>query len=184
MHQVGVAMMAYMQDSRDRMPHVSLMPSISAAPLDLDKPAVYLAEVLRKHLKGANAPRELPGGAPPAPGSPIIMTPGGGGALECSDDRPGVFDRSEYAGRTWSYYQTERSSYQYNIQLAGLTPAEFNKRPHGPPGHQHQHLDDRHAPNTIWFACDYNNFHSADQKTGKSARRYVFIDAHVGDFEN
>ena len=82
-----------------------------------------------------------------------------------------------------SFFQSERCSYAYRVQLAGLTPAEFNNRPHGPPWHPHRHAEqDNTAPETIWFARDYDNFHGQAGQIG--ARRYVYIDGHVSDYEN
>jgi prepilin-type N-terminal cleavage/methylation domain-containing protein len=161
LHQVGIAMMGYLQDNRDRMPFVSLLPSFSPAPLDLDKPAVWFADVLKPHLKGQMS------------------------ALECPNDTPGFTERpAPYTGR--SFFQSERCSYQYRIRLAGLTPTEFGLH-NGGFWHQQHHAhrdsnDTKVPPATIWFACDYDNFHGkADEK---GARRYVYIDAHVSEFEN
>lgn len=81
-----------------------------------------------------------------------------------------------------SFFQSERSSYEYRCSLAGLTPAEFYRRPHGPPWHPHQHPNDRTPGNTIWFARDYDNFHGRAGQNG--ARRYAYIDGHVSDYEN
>ena len=36
--------------------------------------------------------------------------------------------------------------------------------------------------NTVWIMRDYNNFHGEGGKPG--ARRYLYIDGHVTDFEN
>lgn len=160
LHQVGLAMIAYMQDSRDRMPHVSYMPSISPAPTDLDKPPIYFADVLARHLKGQRD------------------------ALHCPEDKPGATDRAApNTGR--SYFQTERSSYGYRVRLAGLTPSEFSAATGGPRHHHGEEARDRNKKipsNTIWFANDYNNFHGKAGTIG--SRRYVYIDGHVSDFEN
>ncbi|HSW46089.1 MAG TPA: hypothetical protein VLM89_11015, partial [Phycisphaerae bacterium] len=156
LHQVGLAMMAYMHDSRERMPHVSFMPSIGPAPLTTDEP-IYFADILRPHIKGQ---RDL---------------------LQCPDDKPGVTERP-VPNTGLSYFQSERCSYEYRTSLAGLTPIQFSQRPHGPPWAQHQHTDDKTAPNTIWFARDYENFHGKAGQNG--ARRYVYIDGHVSDYEN
>ncbi|MBN1488449.1 MAG: prepilin-type N-terminal cleavage/methylation domain-containing protein [Phycisphaerae bacterium] len=156
LHQVGIAMMTYMQDSRDRMPHVSYMPSIDPAPLTTAEP-VYFADVLSVGIsKQANL-------------------------LQCPDDKPGGTDRPiPNVGK--SFFESERSSYEYRWGLAGLTPMEFSQRPHGPPGHPHMHPEQKVSPNTIWFARDYDNFHGKAGQIG--ARRYVYIDGHVSDFEN
>jgi prepilin-type N-terminal cleavage/methylation domain-containing protein len=156
LHHVGVAMVAYMQDSRDRMPEVSFMPSLGPAPLTTDKP-IYFADVLARHLKGQKD------------------------VLHCPNDQPSLTDRPA-PNTGLSFFQSERSSYEYRISLAGLTPMQFSKRPHGPPGLQHQHTDDKTSPNTIWFSRDYENFHGPAGQIG--ARRYIYIDGHVSDYEN
>lgn len=160
LHQVGIAMMAYMQDNRDRMPFVSFMPSLGPAPLTTDKP-IWLADVLKPHLKGQLS------------------------ALECPNDKPGLTQRAPmYNGM--SYYQSERSSYQYRIRLAGLTPTEFQLHNGGQWAQEHHahrdSTDQKVNPATVWFACDYWNFHGKENEKG--ARRYVYIDAHVAEFEN
>ncbi len=160
LHQVGIAMMGYLQDNRDRMPYVSLMPSVSPAPLTTDRP-IWFADVLKPHLKGQMS------------------------ALQCPNDTPGFSERP--APQTGlSYFQTERSSYQYRVRLAGLTPTEFGLH-NGGFWHREHHAhrdsnDTKVNPATIWFACDYWNFHGNENEKG--ARRYVYIDAHVSEFEN
>ena len=160
LHQVGLAMMAYMQDSHDRMPEVSFMPSLGPAPLTNtkdDKP-IYLADVLKRHLKG------------------------GTNALECPDDRPWATQRPvPNTGK--SFFQSERCSYQYRSRLAGLTPVEFGQHSGGRWWHPREStVDHITLPATVWFACDYDNFHGKAGQIG--ARRYVYIDGHVSDFEN
>ncbi len=155
LHQVGVAMMAYMQDNRDRMPQVSLMPSLDPAPVTGGRP-IYLADVLKRHLKLADA-------------------------LACPDDRPAKTDRPA-PNTGLSFYQSERSSYEYRFRLAGLTPVEFGANAGGH-GWQHRHdPGTKLPPNTVWFARDYDNFHGKAGQIG--SRRYVYIDGHVSDYEN
>jgi len=156
LHQVGVAMIAYLHDSRDRMPSVSFMPSVGPAPLTADRP-IYFADLLKLHLGGHLD------------------------ALECPDDRPGKTERPA-PNTGLSFFQSERSSYEFRISLSGLTPSQFSQAPHGPPWHQHQHTDRKTPSNTIWFARDYENFHGKAGEIG--ARRYVYIDGHVSDYEN
>jgi prepilin-type N-terminal cleavage/methylation domain-containing protein len=156
LHQVGVAMVSYLQGNRDRMPFISYMPSIGPAPLTTSQP-IWLADVLKPHLKGNS------------------------GVLQCPEDKPGFSNR--LAPNTGlSFFQSERSSYSYRdriyIQLGGLTPTEFS--PHGPWGRQLK--TNKAPPNSIWFAQDYDNFHGKAGEIG--ARRYVYIDGHVADWEN
>lgn len=159
LHQVGIAMMSYLHESRDRMPHVSFMPSLGPAPLLTEKP-IWFADVLKPHLSQGET------------------------VLRCPNDTPGFTDRAiPNTGR--SFFQTERSSYAYRHRLAGLTPAEFSQ---ATGGHRHFHGEEARdqvkkiPSNTIWFANDYANFHGAAGQNG--ARRYVYIDGHVSDFEN
>lgn len=196
LHQIGLAMIAYLQDSRDRMPAVSLMPSASSYPLDLNKPAVYLADVLRKHmLTGKN--RLVENSLTPPVGGKVYPDVGTGGAFECPDDKPGNNERPIPPGPQVTYYQSEKSSYEYRTQLNGVTPMEFS---------QHTVRTFRHrgggsatpkklASNSIWFARDWWNFHYKVTKKNEDgteeyvpstfpSRRYVYIDGHVGDYEN
>jgi prepilin-type N-terminal cleavage/methylation domain-containing protein len=156
LHQVGIAMLSYLHDSRDHMPWASDMPSIGPGPLT-DPTPIYFSDVLKPHLKNQIS------------------------ALNCPGDVPGLTNRGA-PNQGLSYFQSERSSYGYRTALRGLTPTRFNQMPHGRPGHEHQHPNDAHAPSTIWFACDYENFHGQAGENG--ARRYVYIDGHVADYEN
>ena len=144
--QVGIAMMAYLQDSGDRMPHVSFMPSISPAPLTTAEP-VSIVKVLERHVKGQVE------------------------VFRCPEDLPGKTDRPA-PNTGLSFFQSERSSYCYRGWLAGRTPQEFNNHP----------MLEGQAPHTIWVMRDYDNFHNRGGKPG--ARRYLYIDGHVADYEN
>jgi prepilin-type N-terminal cleavage/methylation domain-containing protein len=159
LHQVAVGMMSYLQEGRDRMPYVSFMPSVGAAPLTTDRP-IWLADVLKRHLSGGDT------------------------VLQCPNDTPdfGVRDVPN-TGR--SYFQSERSSYGYRTRLAGYTPNEFTKATEHRHRHQGEETRDttkKLPANTIWFANDYNNFHGKAGQVG--SRRYAYIDGHVSDFEN
>ena len=161
LHQVALAMTGYMQYNRDRMPQVSFMPSLGPAPLTntIGNKPVYFADVLKPYLKNGNA-------------------------LQCPEDQPNFSDRAA-PNTGLSYFQSERSSYAYRLRLAGLTPTEFAQATGGHHHHQGEQDRDRKKQipsNTIWFANDYNNFHGKAGQIG--ARRYVYIDGHVSDFEN
>jgi len=166
LRQVGTAFISYMQYNRDRMPHISKTPSIDPFPLE---ETVWLANVLKRHLKGHLK------------------------VLECPDDRPGKTNRNApNTGK--SFFQSERSSYEYRVRLAGLSPKEFYKAM-GPPWRNNT---DPVPSNTVWIARDYDNFHIKNfirpegrkfidpeqQKIPVGARRYVYIDSHVTDYEN
>jgi type II secretory pathway pseudopilin PulG len=151
LHQIGVALITYMQETRDRLPHVSYMPSLGPAPLTTPNP-VYIADVLAPQLKGEDK------------------------VFQCPEDRPNRTDRPA-PNTGLSYFETERSSYEFRIFLSGYTPIEFaSRRFRGGPSQSST------PPNKIWVMRDYANFHGKSGKSG--ARRYLYIDGHVTDYEN
>ncbi len=103
--------------------------------------------------------------------------------MECPSDEPGFSERpAPNTGR--SFFATERSSYEYEVRLGGLTPSQFGEvaKPPGPPPPGAPAMPVvKVASNTVWIAKDYLNFHG--RKGEKGAFRYLFIDGHVGDFE-
>jgi type II secretory pathway pseudopilin PulG len=153
LRQVGTALLNYMHENKDRMPHISYMPSVGPAPLTTDEP-VYFADVLKRHLNGQEE------------------------VFRCPDDKPGK-NRRPAPNTGLSYFKSERSSYEYRVRLGGLTPGNFYQAV-GPPWRQE--TDKKVAPHTVWMARDYENFHGEAGKIG--ARRYVYFDGHVADYEN
>ena len=134
------------------------MPYASYMP-SVDPTPIYIADVLAKHIKDRKV-------------------------LECPGDRRGLTDRpGSNANR--SYYESERSSYEYETRLGGLTPSQFTDitKPPGPlpPDAPAVPSVGKIAPNTVWIMKDYISFHG---NTGeKGSFRYLFIDGHAGDFE-
>jgi hypothetical protein len=181
LHQVGVAMVSYLQTSNDRMPYISFMPSIGPAPVDTTQP-VYMADVLFPQMKGKKLD-----------------------VMRCPDDVPGLHPdwyttlEREPPNTGKSYWDSERSSYAYRARppLQGLVPIDFGRQLNG---HRHNHGDPsgsrKVSPDTVWFACDFENFHGKGKKFdptdpnpdtinyGLQVRNYVYIDGHVSNFEN
>lgn len=147
LRQIGTGLRDYLNDNRDRLPSVSAMPSISPAPIAGDKP-IYIADILVKHLV-----------------EPKVF--------ECPNDSGGDARPAPNTGK--SYFESERSSYEYRFQLGGSTTAEVAAR-------FARFLGDPIPDNTIWIMRDYNNFHGPGGKPG--ARRYLYVDGHVTDFEH
>ena len=166
LRQIGVAMQGYTGDNKDRYPHASFMPSNGPFPLDLDDP-VYIADVLAPYVSGNEK------------------------VFECPDDRPERVDRPA-PNIGLSYFQSERSSYNYRWRgLPGRTIEEFANRI------ERFVSSGAVADNTIWIMSDFHNFHRAgkristdDPDSDDSAapanagqRNYLFSDGHVSDFE-
>jgi len=78
--------------------------------------------------------------------------------------------------RGLSYFQSEGSSYEYRTRppLGGRTAPEVSA--------MFDRFDIKVADNAFWVLRDYNNFHGPGGKPG--ARRYLYSDGHVTDFEN
>lgn len=146
LRQVNIGLQEYLQKSRDRLPHASFMPSVGPGPLQRDKP-IYIAQVLKDHI-------------------------GEGSILECPNDHPGNTRLPPNAGL--SYFQSERSSYEYRVQFAGRRLDEIANI-------LSDRTDTAVSPNMIWIFRDYANFHGSQ---GKRARNYLYIDGHVADFED
>lgn len=149
LRQVGVAFRGYLNDGKDRFPHASFMPSMGPAPLfDREEP-IYIADLLKRYV---------------ADHSDVFL---------CPNDETGASRPEPNQGRR--YFDSEKSSYEYRVRLAGMTSIEaanFIK----------QFLNRTISDNSIWVMRDYDNFHGPGGKMG--ARRYLYLDGRVGDFEN
>jgi prepilin-type N-terminal cleavage/methylation domain-containing protein len=73
-----------------------------------------------------------------------------------------------------SYFQSEGSSYEYHTRLGGESIQEFIQE-------MENHIGVRAEANSIWIFRDYDNFHAPGGTPG--ARRYLYIDGHVTDYE-
>ncbi len=168
--QIGKALLSYLPENRDRMPWISQAPSFSSAPLDMDKPPVWFPEVLSRQVKERSV-------------------------FQCQDDKPGLTTRQPpNEGR--SYFESERCSYEYRTLLNGLLPGEFGEKVIHRHGGAGVDTTNKNMPaNTVWICRDWDNFHStkftknpADDTVrpegGPGARRYLYIDGHVTDWES
>lgn len=148
LRQIGVGLRSYLGESQDRLPYASFLPSTGPFPLDREEP-LFIADVLLPHLNGEaqvfHCPKDEPGGVRLAPNEGL------------------------------SFFESERSSYEYRVQFGGQTIAEVATR-------MGRFRGRAVADNAIWIMRDYDNFHGEGGKPG--ARRYLYIDGHVTDFEN
>ena len=173
LQQIGVGFRGYLNESSDRLPYASYMPSVGPAPLDAGSKPIYFADVMLPFL-GKQAK-----------------------VFECRSDTPGRTDRG-VPNEGKSYFQSERSSYEYlgtkaivrindeMTLLMGKSTAEAASllgRPRHPPHPgEPAHPAVKVPENTFYICRDYENFHGQGGKPG--ARRYLYTDGHVTDFEN
>jgi prepilin-type N-terminal cleavage/methylation domain-containing protein len=90
--------------------------------------------------------------------------------FNCTND-VGAVERIAPYGNT-PYFKTERSSYEYATRLGGLTMQEYAQL------WEKGHPDHKLRVNSVWIFTDYDNFHPEP-----AARRYLYYDGHVTDFE-
>ena len=146
--QIGVGMGLYLSDNKDRLPHASYMPSLLAAMEPKIETPIYIADVLRRYT-----------GPDPT-------------VFQCPNDHTDVARPAPNFGL--SYYESERSSYEYRTMFAGQRITEITNR-----------IRERGrvvAENELYLMRDYENFHGKAGTPG--ARRYLYIDGHVSDYEN
>lgn len=163
LRQIGMGFSSYLQESRDIYPFASYMPSIGPGPLATSDPPIYIAEVLQPHVGGSEKVFQCP--------QDIVIA---------SRDR-----EDPNTGKT--YYESEKCSYQYRgaqsapfpnaPKLAGNTMDAYLKR-------IKEIRDTLYQESTVWIMSDYDNFHDPERPDSKNARRYLFNDGHVTEFEN
>jgi type II secretory pathway pseudopilin PulG len=144
---VGVAFQVYINGNRDRLPHISILPSVSPLPLTTKK-GFSIADVLKDEISDTRA-------------------------FRCPNDESG--GKREPPNDGVSYFDSEGSSYEFRVQLNGMQMKEVAER-------FSRFRDTAIADNMIWLLRDYANFHGKAGEPG--ARRYLYIDGHVGDYEN
>jgi prepilin-type N-terminal cleavage/methylation domain-containing protein len=155
LRQLMLGMRSYLDTHADLYPYASFMPSMTPEPIEVG-PAVYIADVLAPHM-GA----EMRAFSCPADVGGIDRDPDG--------IMPATYQR--YA----PYFSSERSSYEYRTRLGGLTIKAILDR-------RFEFTGRRSMENAYWIFRDFDNFHGPGGKPG--ARRYVYNDTHVADFED
>jgi len=99
---------------------------------------------------------------------------GDAAAFHCSMDQGQIERPAPSTGK--SYFATEKSSYEYRSHLlGGQTMKTALERIRDFTGENRQE-------SSIWIFRDYDNFHAQGGTEG--ARRYVYSDGRVTDFEN
>jgi|CXWL01.1.fsa_nt_gi prepilin-type N-terminal cleavage/methylation domain-containing protein len=105
----------------------------------------------------------------------VLLTHAGGDpkVFACPNDIDGADRPAPFTGTP--YFKSEKSSYEYRTRLAGKTMESYLKE-------RQEDGRPRIPENTVWVFQDYWNFHGEPGKNG--ARRYLYNDNHVTDFEN
>jgi prepilin-type N-terminal cleavage/methylation domain-containing protein len=96
--------------------------------------------------------------------------------FHCPNDHSGDDRPAPNMGLT--FFASEGSSYEYRtvrLNIGGRTPREIATL-------LSDRTDSTVADNSFYVMRDYDNFHGAGGKPG--ARRYLYSDGHVTDFEN
>lgn len=155
LHQIGVGFQDYLSNSNGIMPYASLMPSVGPAPLfNLDHP-IYIADVLLDYS----------GGEPKV--------------FKCPSDYEDSGRLAPNSGR--SYFESEKSSYEYRTDRPGIGGRKLEELAQ----RMSQFTGRAISDNMIWIMRDYGDFHAATDKPDElGKRRYLYIDGHVGDYEN
>lgn len=97
--------------------------------------------------------------------------------FKCPNDFP---DSGRDAPNTGlSYFQSERISYEYRIFLGGTSIQEVVNSMNN--SNRRRRAGRTSSPQTIYVFRDYQNFHGEPEKPG--ARRYLYADGHVSDFD-
>ena len=147
LRQIGVAIRSYFNESNDTFFYrgVTNLPSIAPE-------ATTFTEILADH--GAGDPK----------------------VFECPADQPRYFqDERDPPNTGKRYFDSERSSYQFNDFLAGRKIEETARR-------MRDIADVVVAENQIWLTKDFQGFHA---RAGEPhAANYLYSDGHVSDLEH
>lgn len=147
LRQVGVGLRNYLGGSNDRFPLASYLPSIGPTPLP-QSPSISISDVL---LPNVGNQRDV---------------------FRCPNDTPDP--NRPFPNANKSYFQSERTSYEYQIRIGGETLEQYAHT-------LEQRMGQKPQVNSIWLLRDYSNFHAPGGKPG--ARRYLYNDGRVTDFQ-
>jgi len=148
LRQVSIGLRSYMSDNGDILPYASFMPSIDPLPLS-SADSIFIADVLKPHLGDQ------------------------GEVFRCPNDSDGASRPAPNENKT--YYESEKSSYEYRARYGGETMAGVVER-------FRNSRNETYSDSTIWLFRDYENFHGPGGTP--DSRRYVYLDGHVTDYEN
>lgn len=162
LRQVGLGLQSYLDSNNNILPFASYMPSVSPIPVGIG-PGVSFDDMVDVEpiyladllLKHVNGEAQV---------------------FHCPVDDPGVVERGE-PNQTKSYFETEKSSYELRFPppVGGKSVEQLT--------YDFERFTRRQiASNMIWVIRDYANFHNPAGEKG--ARRYLYLDGHVTDYEN
>jgi prepilin-type N-terminal cleavage/methylation domain-containing protein/prepilin-type processing-associated H-X9-DG protein len=158
--QIGVGLRSYLNDSEERLPLVSVFPSLGLE----DPPLPRLVDVL----------------GPYGLANPDVF--------KCPADRPRNFQEQRPPPNTGrSFFETEGSSYQPSPYVRGISVRQFihELTKEGDPNHSpwlKKYEGRVIAENQIWLVSDYQGFHA--KQGANHASNYLYADGHVTDLED
>lgn len=176
---IGHGLRSYLNDSNDFLPVVERLPSI---PFDASNPRPSIATVLLPHIRKNAETNKDPDEA---------LKKAGDEVFKCPADVPGVDKERSPENRSKSYFQTENSSYMFNVYLnflrdsGSFTDGSFNQ-----PVKLSEIVRTERAKNLfggvaaeeeIWLLRDYFGFHAKPGTPGAS--NYLYVDGHVADLQ-
>jgi len=167
---IGQAMRAYLNDNRDILPVVASLPSIPM----FDPPRPRIADTLRPYLE-----------------KDVAAEAGEVKVFQCPADVPG-FDNRPAPNTGRSFFQTEGSSYRFNVELYWLmrdTSAPDPWKTLKPTTLYNLVRDPRMAEyyrgqpseEQIHLLRDYQPFHGSKGST--QPINFLYVDGHVSDLE-
>ena len=153
LRQLMTGMSSYLNSSGDIYPYASYMPSVDPYPIEADDDNEAAGAIIFADVLAPHMGEDSK-------------------AFNCPADFGGI-DRGPPHGPT-PYYVTEKSSYEYRYRLGGRSLKQVLDR-------RAEFMGRRTSESIYWIFRDIDNFHGPAGKPG--ARRYVYNDTHVADFE-
>jgi prepilin-type N-terminal cleavage/methylation domain-containing protein len=153
LRQLMTGMRSYLDASGDIYPYASYMPSVDPYPIQADDDNEANGAIVFADVLAPHLGDDSK-------------------AFNCPADYGGI-DRGLPNG-TQPYYVTEKSSYEYRYRLGGRSLKQVLDR-------RAEFMGRRTSESIYWIFRDIDNFHGPAGKPG--ARRYVYNDGHVADFE-
>lgn len=176
---IGHGLRSYLNESNDFLPVVERLPSI---PFDENNPRPSISTVLLPHIRKNAETRQDPTEALELAGDQVF---------KCPADIPGADKDRSAENRNKTYFDTEKSSYLFNVYLNMLRDSgSFTDGAFSQPVKLSEIVRTQRAKNLfggvaaeeeIWLMRDYYGFHAKPGTPGAS--NYLYVDGHVSDLQ-